>query len=311
MKRFISILIAVSIIIGMIPVTVQATEGDQIEVDNGNMTVEGTNSFGSLLSEEIMESQNENDAAAEEYEEGYSILDLEIEGNIATVSYSTLESANLVVAIYTEDGIQLVTSGTTKVDPEETIATVILEGEMPTYFMVSAYLLDCYDMSPLCVPYDTPMYTKDMQELLASTVDDYDTDRVFNLDNNDTTNFAVYSEDTIVIDQVEGVNTIVEIDDENATYRIEEADENITSLQEGDIFVYPYCEEDTLIVKVASIDVDNATVTITGAELELEEVFSAVKVEGESYTEEMSVDDSTATEGITYEGVEADENCVL
>ena len=31
---------------------------------------------------------------------------------------------------------------------------------------------------PLCVDYDTPMYTQEMQELMASTIHDYDPEKV-------------------------------------------------------------------------------------------------------------------------------------
>ena len=69
--------------------------------------------------------------------------------------------------------------------------------------------MDTYDLSPLCAAYDTPMYTREMQELLESTVDDYDSDRVLNLDEDETTNFAVYADDTIVIEGGTDVNTVI------------------------------------------------------------------------------------------------------
>ena len=92
------------------------------------------------------------------------------------------------------------------------------------------------------------MYTRDMQELLASTVDDYDPDRVLNLDSDKTTNFAVYGEDTIVIDYVPGVNTVSAIDDESRTYVINNADDQIKALQPGDVLAYPFAVNDILIV---------------------------------------------------------------
>lgn len=94
------------------------------------------------------------------------------------------------------------------------------------------------------------------------------------------------------------------IDDENATYVIENADEQITSLVAGNVFVYPYAEGEILIVKVAKIEIEGATATITGTELELEEVFAQMKIESSSETADMTVDDSTAAEGISYVGLE-------
>ena len=55
----------------------------------------------------------------------------------------------------------------TTVTPENTTATVTFSGQIPELFLVSAYLPDGYDYSPPCPSYETPMYTQDMQELLA------------------------------------------------------------------------------------------------------------------------------------------------
>ena len=305
MKRCISLLLVLGIILGvLVPAAQAAPVEETASVNTDNVTIEGTNGFGNLLSQEITESQEEAEAAEADYPNGYTVTDLVIEGNIATVTYDTMEEATLVVALYTEDGMQMLTSTTATVFPEATVAELTFDGNMPEYFMASAYLLDSYDFSPLCAAYDTPMYTREMQELLASTVEDYDPEKILNLDEDNTTNFAVYAESTIVIDAVEGVNTVTLIDDENATYVIENADEQITSLVAGNVFVYPYAEGEILIVKVAKIEIEGTTATITGTELELEEVFAQMKIESSSETADMTVDDSTAAEGISYVGLE-------
>ena len=304
-KRCISLLLVLGIILGvLVPAAQAAPVEETASVDTDNVTIEGTNGFGNLLSQEITENQAESKAEEADYPGGYTVTNLEIEGNTATVTYDTMEEATLVVALYTEDGMQMLTSTTATVSPDATEAELIFEGNMPEYFMASAYLLDSYDFSPLCAAYDTPMYTREMQELLASTVEDYDPEKILNLDEDNTTNFAVYAESTIVIDAVEGVNTVTLIDDENATYVIENADEQITSLVAGNVFVYPYAEGEILIVKVAKIEIEGATATITGTELELEEVFAQMKIESSSETADMTVDDSTAAEGISYVGLE-------
>lgn len=304
-KQLMAWFLVLALMIGAMPTSVLAAEDPAVDnsvasVDNGNLTIEGSNGFGNLLSEEITEQQ---EAASEGASCGYTVTALEIEGNVATVTYDSLEEATLVVALYTEDGLQMLLSGTTTVLPEEITATVTLEGDMPQYFLASAYLLDSYDMSPLCPSYDTPLYTKEMQELLASTVDDYDADRVLNLDGDNTTNFAVYAEDTIVIEPVDGVNTVVSVDDDTLTYVIKNADSAITGLKVGDVFAYPYEDGEILIVKVDAITADGTTATITGEELGMEEVFTQVKIEAMGTNEILTVDESTGDEGITYRGM--------
>ena len=310
-KRRMALALTLVIVFSLIPVQAFAAQPQTApEVDPGDITIEGTNGFGNLLSEAITEEQESTSEEASEYETGYSVTDLEIEGNVATVSYESLEEAILVVALYTEDGMQMLASGKTTVSPDTEKTTVTIEGTMPEYFMASAYLVDTYDLSPLCAAYDTPMYTREMQELLASTVDDYDPDRVLNLDESEDTNFAVYADTTKIIEAVEGKSIVTSVNDETSTYVIENADEQFTSLKEGDVFAYAYGENEILIAKVGAISVNGSTVTITGAELEMEEVFTHVKIETNSVSENMSVIEGTGEEGITYVGLTEDPNGV-
>ena len=296
-------------VITMLPVAAFAVEENtEATVDTGNVSVEGTNSFGALLSEDLEEELASTEAAAEDYTAGYTVVGLTVDGNTATVEYSSLEDALAVVSLYTEDGQQMLVSGTAVATADATEVVVTLEGDLPKYFMASAYLLDNYDYSPLCPSYDTPMYTKEIQELLASTVEDYEEDRVLNLDEDNTTNFAVYADQTIVIEYTDGVNVVASADDENALYVIENADEQITGLQAGQVFVYSYAEDEILIVKVASITVNGTTATITGAALEMEDVFSYVKIEESGSTSDIEVDESTSIDGITYLGKVEDSN---
>ena len=301
-KRIISAILLLAILIGMVPATVQAT-GTSAATENIGTSIEGTNGFGTLLSEEIQTKQEENEKAAES---GYNVIGLTIEDGIATVEYSSLEEAILVVSLYTEDSVKMLLSGKTVVSPEETVATVQLNGDIPQYFMAAAYLLDTYDNAPLCTSYETPMYTKEMQQLLASTTDDYDADKILQLDDDNTTNFAVYTDSTIVLEYEEGVNTVVSANDETLTYVIENADRTVTGLLPGNIFAYAYGEDQILIAKVATVTVDGTTVTINGADVEMEEVFSHLKVEAAGDTANMTVDENSGDEDVTYVGMVED-----
>ena len=305
MKRCISLLLVLGILLGILAPAAQAAPVEEhATVDTSDVNIVGTNGFGNLLAQEVAENQQETEMENEDYPGGYSVTDLEIVDNVATVTYDSMEEATLVVALHTEDGMQLLTSATATVTPDATVAAVTFEGEMPEYFMASAYLLDQYDYSPLCASYDTPMYTREMQELLASTVDDYAPEKVLNLDEDETTNFAVYADSTIVIEPVKGKNTVESIDDENAVYVIKNADAQITSLTEGSVFVYPYAENEILIIKVASISLDGTTATITGAELEMNDVFSYVKIESSADASKAVVHEGTGDDCVTYNGVQ-------
>ncbi|MBQ6832552.1 MAG: leucine-rich repeat protein [Oscillospiraceae bacterium] len=298
MKRVVCLLLVLTLLMGAFPVSAYGEETSQLTAQNSEITAQGTNDLGVMLSEELEQAQQKNSTGA-------NIQSLEIADGVATVRYSTLEQAYLVVALYSEDAQQLLFSANLTVQPEETAATISLDGEIPEYFMATAYLLDTYDHSPLCAAYETPMYTRQMQALLASTTQDYDPDLVLNLDADETTNFAVCDEKTVVIQKTAGINTVTAADAENAVYTVENADAQFTALQPGDVLVYPYGDNDLMIVKVAQITVDGTTVTVTGGDVELEEVFSHLKIETTGSSADAQVDETGVSAGAAYLGKNA------
>ena len=301
-KRIISMILALAMVLTMLPATVLAAEQPNVSAGNDTPVLQGSNGFGDLLVEDINKRQEaKSDEPASE--NGYSVSELLIDGNTATVNYTAAEPANLVVAIYTDDGMKLISSGNTLVDPEKTETTVTIAGTMPEYFLAAAYLVNTYDMSPLCKAYETPMYTKDMQELLASTVDDYDSEKVLQLDDDNDTNFAVFSEATKVIAYVEGRNIVTSVNKDTSTYVISNADSQFTGLKVGDIVAYAYDENEVLIVKVATKSVSGTTVTLTGSEVEIEDVFQVIKIEAENPDNNVIVDTSTMQDGVSYNGM--------
>ena len=304
-KKILAIFLVLVTLTGMLPITGNAAQ--TVSTEN-EVSVSGTNEFGQLLSESISDAQQSQDAGVESGKEGYGVTALTIEGNIATVTYDAMEEAILLVALYSEENGQLICSGKTTVTAENTQATLTIEGEMPEFFEAAAFLLDTYDMSPLCPSYATPMYTKQMQELLASTAEDYVADgyEVLQLEEEGTTNFAVYNKSVVVIDYQEGVNEVVSADADGGVYIFENCDEQITGLTTGAIMAYSYSENDLLLIKIFGIMEENNQVTIYADSLELEEVFDYLKIETGSNSSEIEVDPSTCEEGVTYEGLVED-----
>ena len=262
-----------------------------------DMTIESTNSFGSLLASELIEKQAEQLA-----NNGCNIFSVEMDGNEATVSYQTVVDCTLVIGIYDEDGTTLYATGTAEVTPDERETTVTIEtDEMPQYFYVKGYLADSYILSPLCTLYECPNYTQEMQDFFAKTVDDFDEQKVINFDDDKTNNFAVYGENTIVIPENEGYNIVTSADDENAVYVIENADDNVLALQKDDIFSYMYGDNELLIVKIGAIDIDGTTVTITGADSEMNEVFDYVRIDAEQGLADADITTYNGTEVVDVE----------
>ena len=276
----------------------QETEKTDARVTS-ELTVRGTDSFGSMFAQEFS-----GVAAVQAENNGCNVFSIDMSGDKATVSFETTQDATLVVAVYDENGNQMLASGKKNVTNTETETTVTINsGTIPQYYLVRGYLIETETLRPICTVYESSMYTQEMQEFLAKTTDDFDEEKVLNLDDDDTNNFAVYGDDTIIIPSDTEKNIVVSADDSTNTYVIKNADTDMTSLEEGDIFSYEYADGQFIITKVASIDVNGTTVTITGDDIEMEDVFSYVKIDASDDLANATIDPSACGDGVTYEGL--------
>ena len=297
-KKFISFLIVTAMLFSSVPITVSATENSTSEesavsVSNDDIAINGTNSFGNLLSAKL------EDYTSEAEDSGSRISDIQITDTTATVTFDAIEDCTILVGIFDETTDQLLASGTTDVTTDQKTVDVSIETDtMPEYFVVKGYMLNSIN-SMIASEYNSPLYTREIQELKSKTVDDFEESEVLNLDDNDDTNFAVYKDGTVIIEYQEGYNVPERIDSENRTYVFSNATEEMMSLQSGDTLSYTYSEQEVLVVIVDSIVVEGTTVTITEKEAELEEIFEYVKIESESSSsDDFSVDNSELPDGV-------------
>lgn len=304
-KKVVSVILVLCLMCSVFSVSTFAASDNSVGnqgVQTGigdDMNVKSTNSFGSLLTSEL-----EQEADKQEENNGINIFSVEVTGKTATAEFETLQDSTLVVAIYDESGVEMLASGRTAVTKEDTTAEVTIDIEtMPKYFYLKAFLVDEEVYRPLCTAYESPNYTQEMQEFFAKTTDDFESDKVLNLDNDDSNNFAVYDDETKIIEQNGNKNQVASIDDESKKYVIKNADSSITSLKSGDIFSYNYGDDEILIVKVKSISVNGTTATIYGDEASMDEVFDYVKIDGKSNLSDADYDSSACDDGITYEGI--------
>ena len=301
-SKFLAITLVATIIFSVFTVSVSAVTNDEnasaqnASIQN-NLSVQGTNSVGAMLANEIEDKNEET-----EENNGCNVFSVAVSGNNAVISFETIVDATLLVAIYNESCDTLIATGTTEVKKGETERNVTLDTEdMPQYFYVKGYLIDTATNKPLCTAYSSPMYTKEMQEFLAKTTDDFDENKVLNFDNEDDNNFAVYNEDVKLVDDSGDKNKVTKSDDTTKTYVIENIDESISSLNEGDIFSYNYSDGDALVVKIAKITIDGTTATITAADTELDEVFDYVKIDSTAKKSDFTYDDSNLSDELKVE----------
>ena len=300
-KRIVAGILTAVLLTSSLGVSVQAEE-DNEQTGNIAADVEVTaeDSFGAMTADLLdgeIEKQEEND--------GCNIFSIEMDGIEASVDFETNQYASLIVAVYDESGVEMAASGNVDVVPGDEEAVVEIEtDQMPEYFYLKGFLVDYETFEPYCTVYESPLYTREMQEFLSKTTSDFDGQEILNFDRDTKNNFAVYKDETVVVDEKAGENEVVQSDEENQIYVIENADETVTSLASGDIFSYEYEDGTVLIIKVATVEIEGTTVRITGEETSLEEVFDYVKIDTEQFADEAEIDPATCDEGVTYEGVE-------
>ena len=284
----------------------------QAEVDTSNMSVSATNSFGQLLVNGLgMDGENGSDLSSES-----RVIEITMNGSTAMVKYIAKKDANLVVGIYTDDSEQeMIASGTVAVQatPDNTASSIVevpLSGEIPEHYTVKGFLLDKEDHAPLCKEYTNAFYTENVEELEGATIDDFDSARAVNLDDDRTTNFGVVKQGVILLQEDEpengaGENIVVLDDSENQIYQFENASTELRNLKQGNIIVYKYGENNLIIAHVADFEINGTTVTIYGDEdFQLEDVFSILKMDGENTTDKAIVDTETGYGKVSYIGTQ-------
>lgn len=282
------------------------------EADTSKVSVSATNSFGQLLVNGMgMDGENGSDLSSES-----RVIEITMNGSTAMVKYIAKKDANLVVGIYTDDSEQeMIASGTVAVQatPDNTASSIVevpLSGEVPEHYTVKGFLLDKEDHAPLCGEYTNAFYTENVEELEGATIDDFDSARTVNLDDDRTTNFGVVKQGVMLLQEDElengaGENIVVLDDSENQIYQIENASTELLNLKQGNIIVCKYGENNLIIAHVADFEINGTTVTIYGDEdFQLEDVFSILKMDGENTTDEAIVDTETGDGKVSYIGTQ-------
>ena len=277
----------------------------QAEVDTSDVSIKATDSFGQLL----VNGMEEQTGTSGTYTS--RVTKVQLNGHTASVEFVTDQTADLVVAIYTDDTAEkMVASGTVEVSGSggNGAAKVTITGEIPETYTVKAFLLDKKEHAPLSEVYTDSSHTQVMVELSTAKASDFPEDRVVNLDGQDDTNFVVVKQNVTLISYAEnpaGENVFAGEDGTGLVYVIEHASAEVKGLQKGDILTYEYALGEMLIVRVSDIAVSGDTVTIYGDDtLDITDVFDAVKIENEADNDQLKYDGSTADAGVTYLGEE-------
>lgn len=273
------------------------TTSSKVFDNSRTVDISGYNSIGNILSSTIEESiaGKESNIA--------NVTDILVNGNKATVQYSTLMDSKIIVAIFDEYTEKLSAIGIFDVNRGEGKRTIELQGEIPEYFIAKGFCISKYDNTPLSAAYSTELYTKELKDLTESDINDYSSELVVNLDIDDETNFAVYNEDVIQQQSTVSCNNVS--NDSEGNYVITNPTDEIEDLKKGDVVSLTKDDGTVVVLGVKTISEENGIVTIEEDEnVSITDVFDYIKIDAYENVngKDISLNDEQLDDGIVYEG---------
>ena len=228
-----------------------------VGVEQEMFSFEAKDNIGSLFVDDMQEAvQNEQEAIVEEY----AISDIQVSGVTATVTFHAIEDCTVVISVYEEGSQKPYAFGSAPAASAGGKVEVTIEtGQMPEYFEMKAYLVEADSLRPLSKEFHSRQYTQEIQFVENLTVNDFDPEMVVNLDEDETTNFLVFREGTILVRENVDTNVLTDYDKTTNTYSFKNADETIKGLKEGDIFVYYDVEDRLRVIRVQGVYTDNTS----------------------------------------------------
>ena len=183
-----------------------------------------------------------------------SIAGITVEDDVVTVSATADVDYTLAVQILNEEDEDVLWSGEADMMTEDTVAELPIDIGLPGYFIVTAVLYDL-DGKQIGNTYTCLDYTRGFAEFQAKTEDDYDTDRIIDVAEEDDGNFAVLSADVIRLTQSPN--------SEGAGSYTFAADAALTALKVGDKISFQNSDGVYTTIRIATVTLNGGTVTVT------------------------------------------------
>ena len=293
--KVLSLMLIVIMLTTSIPLNSLAANDANGVINNSTVEIKDTNSFSKILADDVDMSKSTVDMP-------YYISKIEFNDNVATVEYYNQSTCRLLVVIYDENTEEMITSEVAEIGEESLETKITFEDSYPENFLAKGFLID-YDNAALCPAFVCRTYTTEFKEIQEKTVYDFDSEKVISFDNTDDNNFAVLSDEAIVINGSDERNTLVSADVDNNIYKIKNIDDSVKNLQSGDVV---YFDNDDLLnlvtIKIKSITVNGTEATIVAEDSEMEDIFDFVKIDSSTSAGEGEYSAEGADEDVEYLG---------
>lgn len=294
-KRILAVLLTAVMLLSVAPMSVFA-KGNEPDVENGSQAeIKQTNSLSKMLAEATDMSQVAMDSP-------YYISEMTFDGKIANVRYYNEQDCLLAVAVYDESTGQMLDSAVELVEAESVTADITMNFDLPEHFLAKAFLLD-ENNAALCKELVCRTYTTEYEKIASLTVNDFDEDKVVNLDEDEDNNFVVLSNNVISINGTSKVNVLSSSDVENNTYTLTNIDDTVRNLKVGDSFYLDNGDLDNfLAIKIKSITIKGSSAIIVAENTEADDLYECIKIDSVASAGQAAYSSETADEAVEYEG---------
>lgn len=294
-KRILAVLLTAVMLLSVAPMSVFA-KGNEPDVENGTQAeIKQTNSLSKMLAEATDMSQVAMDSP-------YYISEMTFDGKIANVRYYNEQDCWLAVAVYDETTGQMLDSAVELVEAESVTADITMNIDLPEHFLAKAFLLD-ENNATLCKELVCRTYTTEYEKIANLTVNDFDEDKVVNLDEDEDNNFVVLSNNVISINGTSKVNVLSSSDVENNTYALTNIDDTVRNLKVGDSFYLDNGDLDNfLAIKIKSITIKGSSAIIVAENTEADDLYECIKIDSIASAGQAAYSSETADKAVEYEG---------
>ena len=278
-------------------------QGSSNSVSNENdYELKSSNSLGNYITA-IAEANNNGSSESDNSEKNFTISNLDFDDNTGKILIQSTQTSNCKAVVSFIDDITCKNVLEKVIDVNEGNSTIseatVNTLSLPEFYLVKAQLVD-ESGNVLSSVFTFNKYTKEMQEILAADIHDFNEDYVVSFDESEDTNFIVLNEQTVIIESSETENTLVSADYDNNVYVFENADEDIKSLESGEYLYVQPNENDIIAVSVEDVDFNDNQVTVTGDSENIDNMFDFIKFESVTENDEITYDTSICDEDIEY-----------
>ena len=304
-KKILSILTsAVMLMSAVIPYSAQAVTAQEEQSQTAQSTNDGEMKATSSIGATIMNVMDEEQTQQSEQTEGdnssqYNVNEIVYDEstNTALINSYQERECDLTIVMYNNEGTKKLESKTINASPDVHEYTVSFTYTPPEYYLIKAYLTDklLQPLSPVCTYSEG---TKEMQAIKNAKIDDFDADKVINLDDSTSNNFMVLDDNAVTAESDNKTNLLISQDIDKGVYTFGSIDDTIKSLKAGDSFCIQPDDNDVIAIVIADISIDGDTAVLTADKENAKDAFSFIKIDSVSDGEKATVDMTEADEGV-------------